>query len=59
MSENLLTLNIIIIIFYLLVEKLRVDEDLKKYALYPLRVALGLLVIVDLLVLLDVLSPFI
>lgn len=59
MSENLLTINIIIIIFYLLVEKIKIDDNLKKYTLYPLRVALGLLAIVDLLILLKILSPFI
>ena len=30
MSDNLLVINILVIIFYLLVEKLRIDEDIKK-----------------------------
>lgn len=59
MSENLLTINIIIIIFYLLAEQIKMDADLKKYVLYPLRVALLILAIVDILVLFKELSPFI
>lgn len=59
MSDNLFAINIIIIIFYLLVDKLKIDKDIKKYVLIPLRIALLTLGIVDLLVLLKVLTPFI
>jgi len=56
--ENLLAFNIIVIIFYLLVEKLKINDEIKKYTLYPLRAILVVLIIVDLLTLFGVLSPF-
>ena len=59
MSENLLIINILVIIFYVLIDKLKIDEELKKYALYPLRIILLILAIIDLLVLFKILAPFI
>lgn len=59
MSDNLLVINILVIIFYLLVEKLKIDEDIKKWILCPLRIIFVILAVVDLLALFGVLLPFI
>lgn len=58
MSETLLTINILIIIFYLFAEKIKFSSEYKNYVLYPLRIALGLLALIDLIVLIVNLSPY-
>ena len=57
MSETLLTINILVIIFYLFAEKIKFSPEYKDYILYPLRIALGLLALIDLVALFVNLSP--
>lgn len=58
MAETLLTVNILVIIFYLFAEKIKFSSEYKDYILYPLRIALGLLALIDLAVLFVNLSPY-